>query len=155
MTYELWHCKRLGLSQNLVLPLPEPPTISTFLFRAVLGSLGRLFMVRLSVRVRMTLFSNTGSANGSMSFRPPHLALPYSSPWRYFLAFLLRTYTTSRNAAPMASPMHRSKGWKLGMGFPHAVPIEVKKPRSFVEMSVPSAIRHASPILEQNSPMMA
>ena len=71
------------------------------------------------------------------------------------MAFLLRTYTTSRNAAPMASPMHRSKGWKLGMGFPHAVPIEVKKPRSFVEMSVPSAIRHASPILEQNSPMMA
>ena len=34
---------------------------STFLFLAVLGSFGRLFMVRLSVLVRITLFWNTGS----------------------------------------------------------------------------------------------
>ena len=68
------HWSRFGFSQNLVLPEPEPPMISTFLFRAVFGSAGRLFMVRDSVRVRMTLFSNTGSANGSMSFAVPHEA---------------------------------------------------------------------------------
>ena len=50
----------------------------------------------------------------------------------------------------MASPMHRSKGCRLGMGSPHAAPIEVKKPSSFVEMSVPAAMRHASPMLVQN-----
>ena len=52
---------RFGFSQNLVLPLPEPPMMRTFLFRAVLGSLGRLFMVRLSVWVRMMLSSNFGA----------------------------------------------------------------------------------------------
>ena len=74
MTYELWHCKRLGLSQNLVLPLPEPPTISTFLFRAVLGSLGLPFIVSRSVCVSRMLFSNTGSIYGAMSLGPPHEA---------------------------------------------------------------------------------
>ena len=39
------------------------------------------------------------------------------------------------------------------MGFPHAVPIEVKKPSSFVEMSVPAAMRHAFPMFVQNSPI--
>ena len=58
--YEPYRIK-FGLSQNLVLPEPEPPITSTFLFLAVFGSLGRLFMVRLSVFVRMTLFWNTGS----------------------------------------------------------------------------------------------
>ena len=43
------------------LPLPLPPMTSTFLFLAVLGSLGRLFMVSRSVCVKMTLFWNTGS----------------------------------------------------------------------------------------------
>ena len=47
--------------KNRVLPLPEPPTTSTFLFRAVLGSLGRLDIMSRSVWVRMTLFSNFGS----------------------------------------------------------------------------------------------
>ena len=74
--------------QNLVLPLPEPPTISTFLFRAVLGSLGRLDIVRRSVWVRMMLSSNFGATYGSISLVLPHRAEPYSLPWRYFLAFL-------------------------------------------------------------------
>ena len=43
------------------LPEPLPPTIRTFLFRAVFGSLGRLFIVSRSVCVRMMLFSNAGS----------------------------------------------------------------------------------------------
>ena len=33
-------CIRLGFSQNRVLPEPEPPITITFLFLAVLGSLG-------------------------------------------------------------------------------------------------------------------
>ena len=33
-------CARFGLSQKRVLPEPEPPITSTFLFLAVLGSLG-------------------------------------------------------------------------------------------------------------------
>ena len=36
-------------------------TTSTFLFRAVFGSLGRLFMVSRSVWVRMTLLAKVGS----------------------------------------------------------------------------------------------
>ena len=47
-------CLKYGIEP--VLPEPEPPITSTFLFLAVLGSLGRLFMVRLSVFVRITLF---------------------------------------------------------------------------------------------------
>ena len=47
--------------KNRVLPLPLPPTTSTFLFRAVFGSLGRLFMVSRSVWVRMTLLAKVGS----------------------------------------------------------------------------------------------
>ena len=61
--------------------------IRTFLFLAVLGSAGRLFMVRLSVWVRMMLFSNTGSAKGLISSAVPHRAEPYSMFLRNFLAF--------------------------------------------------------------------
>ena len=82
------HCSRFGLIKNLVLPLPEPPTTSTFLFRAFLGSGGRLDIIRRSVLVRMILSSNFGAMNGSISLGPPHRAEPYSMPWRYFLAFL-------------------------------------------------------------------
>ena len=39
------------MSQNRVLPLPEPPTTSTFLFRAFLGSGGRLLIINRSVLV--------------------------------------------------------------------------------------------------------
>ena len=60
--------------KNRVLPLPEPPTTSTFLFRAVFGSFGRLFMVRYSVCVRMTLLENSGSVYGLMSSGLPHEA---------------------------------------------------------------------------------
>ena len=48
-------------NKNRVLPLPEPPTTSTLLLRAVFGSLGRLFMVSRSVWVRMTLLAKVGS----------------------------------------------------------------------------------------------
>ena len=82
------HCIRLGFNQKRVLPLPEPPIIKTFLFLAVLGSLGRLFIVSRSVWVRMMLFSNTGSINGLMSSAVPQRAEPYSMFLRYFLAFL-------------------------------------------------------------------
>ena len=34
------HCIKLGLIQKRVLPLPEPPTISTFLLRAFAGFFG-------------------------------------------------------------------------------------------------------------------
>ena len=63
---------------------------STFLFRAFLGSGGRLDIIRRSVLVRMILSSNFGAMNGSMSLGVPHRAEPYSMPWRYFLAFLPR-----------------------------------------------------------------
>ena len=71
-------------------PLPEPPTTSTFLFRAFLGSGGRLDIISRSVLVRMMLSANLGAMNGSISLAVPHRAEPYSTPWRYFLAFLPR-----------------------------------------------------------------
>ena len=64
--------------------------IGAFLFLAYFGAFGRLFMVRRSVSVRMTLFSKTGSMKGSISFLFPHLADPYSTPCRNFFAFLER-----------------------------------------------------------------
>ena len=64
----------IGVIKNLVLPLPEPPTTSTFLFRAFLGSGGRLDIIRRSVLVRMILSSNFGAINGSISLGPPHEA---------------------------------------------------------------------------------
>ena len=53
--YEECICMRLGLTKNLVLPEPEPPITRIFLFLAYFGSFGRLFMVRYSVCVRITL----------------------------------------------------------------------------------------------------
>ena len=53
--------KTESLTMNSRPKEPEPPITSTFLFLAVFGSLGRLFIVRLSVFVRITLFWNTGS----------------------------------------------------------------------------------------------
>ena len=105
---------RLGFTKNRVLPLPEPPITSTFLFLAVLGSLGRLFMVRRSVCVSRILLSNTGSMYGAISLGPPQRALPYSTPRRYFLAFLPFRYTISRSSAAPVTPISRSKPWKLG-----------------------------------------
>ena len=64
----------VGLSQNRFLPLPEPPTTSTFLFRAFLGSGGRLLIIRRSVLVRMMLSANLGAMDGSMSLAVPHEA---------------------------------------------------------------------------------
>ena len=100
------HCMSDGFTKNRVLPLPEPPITRIFLFLAYFGCFGRLFMVRNSVCVRMTLlensgfmvsrsvcvkgilFSNTGSVYGFMSSAPPQRAEPYSVPRRYFFAFL-------------------------------------------------------------------
>ena len=82
------HCIRFGFRKNRVLPLPEPPITSTFLFRAVFGFFGRLFIVRLSVAVRITLFRGSGSVYGAMSSGFPHRAEPYSVSLRNFFAFL-------------------------------------------------------------------
>ena len=62
------------MSQNLVLPEPDEPMTQAFKFLALAGFLGRVFMVRNSVPVKMTLFSNLGSTNGFMSASVPHEA---------------------------------------------------------------------------------
>ena len=80
----------------------------TFLFLAYFQFFGRLFMVRNSVCVRITLFSKTGSTKGAMSFSFPHLAEPYSSPCRYFFAFFRRYQITPLNAAAPITPIIRS-----------------------------------------------
>ncbi len=89
---------------------------STFLFRAVLGSLGLLFMVRLSVLVRITLFSKAGSTKGWMSSGVPQRAEPYSMFLRNFRAFLPFTWTMRRTRAANAIPTIRSTRTKLGKG---------------------------------------
>jgi len=63
-----------GLTKNRVLPEPEPPMTRIFLFLAYFGCFGRLFMVRNSVCVRMTLLENSGSMYGLMSSGLPHEA---------------------------------------------------------------------------------
>jgi hypothetical protein len=93
---------RLGFSQKRVLPEPEPPIIITFLFRAYFGLDGRLFIVRLSVCVKMILLSGFGSMYGLMSSDLPHLAEPYSISLRNFLAFFFFKYTTAYIINPAA-----------------------------------------------------
>ena len=72
-------------------------------------------------------------------------ALPYSSPLRYFLAFLLLQYTMSRRAAAPATPISRSKGWKLGAAFAKAAEQPSMKCSSFSDKSTPAASRYACP----------
>ena len=64
----------LGFTKNLVFPEPEPPITRMFLFLAYFGFFGLLDIVRLSVSVRIILFSNSGSAYGRISFSVPHEA---------------------------------------------------------------------------------
>ena len=130
----------------------EPPTTSTFLFRAFLGSGGRLLIINRSVLVKMMLSANLGDMNGSMSLALPHRAEPYSMPCLYFFAFLLRKYTASRSPAPQEKPISKSSGCRLGRGFANAtgkVPIiaMILSPNSF-----PSASRHTSPRFVATSP---
>ena len=62
------------MSQKRVLPEPDEPITQAFKFRALAGIFGRVFMVRNSVPVRMTLFWNFGSTNGLISSGVPHEA---------------------------------------------------------------------------------
>ena len=84
---KLYYTALIGFTKNLVLPEPEPPITRMFLFRAYFGCFGRLFMVRYSVCVRMTLLEKSGSIYGLMSSGLPQRAEPYSSPCRNFLRF--------------------------------------------------------------------
>ena len=53
--------KQIRFQPEMVFPETLPLMINTFLFRAVFGVLGRLFMVRPSVRGRMILFKIRGT----------------------------------------------------------------------------------------------
>ena len=44
---DVYKRQRLGLTKNIVFPLPLPPITTTFLFLAYFGCFGRLFMVWL------------------------------------------------------------------------------------------------------------
>ena len=144
---------RLGFRKKRVLPEPEPPITSTFLFLAFFGSLGRFDIIRLSVCVRMTLFSNTGSMNGSMSARLPQRAEPYSRFFLNFLAFLPLKYTTSRMITPAAIPTSRSIGWKLGMMFSNAIEMPCMMFIALEEKSTPGERRAACPSFVASRPM--
>lgn len=88
----------------------------TFLFLAYFGSFGRLFMVSRSVCVRITLFSNTGSTNGSISFAVPHLADPYSTPPIFLRSYCDNIDSRFKGATPKI-PMQISWIFKLDSGF--------------------------------------
>ena len=62
------------MSQKRVLPEPDEPMTQAFKFRALAGFFGLVLVVRNSVPVRMTFFSNVGSTKGLMSFSVPHEA---------------------------------------------------------------------------------
>ena len=115
----------------------------TFLFLAYFQFFGRLFMVRNSVCVRITLFSKTGSTKGAMSFSFPHRADPYSSPCRYFFAFFLRYQTTALKAAAPMSPTIRSHQWKLGTRVLNARPKYRNMFISFFTMEPPVQCRYS------------
>ena len=97
------------MSQKRVLPEPDEPITQAFKFRALAGILGRVFMVRNSVPVRMTLFWNFGSTNGLMSSGVPHRAVPYSASRRNFFAFLILDWIKKYIPAAPAIPTIRSR----------------------------------------------
>ena len=99
---------RLGLIKNLVLPEPEPPTTSTFLFRALAGFFGLPDIISPSLCVRMMLFSGFGSINGAISVLLPQRAEPYSTFLRYFLASFPLRYTASRTMTAPPRPTSQS-----------------------------------------------
>ena len=99
---------RFGLIKNRVLPEPEPPTTSTFLFRANAGFFGLPDIIKPSVAVNIMLFHLSASMYGAISFLIPQRALPYSTFLRYFLAFLLLTYTISLTTAAPIIPIRTS-----------------------------------------------
>ena len=108
-----------------------------FLFLAYFQFFGRLSMVRNSVCVRITLFSKTGSTKGAMSFAVPHLAEPYSTPCRNFLAFFILYDTKALKAAAPRIPTAISRGCTLGRGFLNARPKYKNKFISFWIMESP------------------
>ena len=151
--FVLVHSMMFGLMKKRVLPLPEPPMTSTFLFRAFLGFAGRLLMVRRSVWVRMMLFHGSGSTNGAMSLGFPQRAAPYSSPCRYFLAFLRFACTSRHSAHPHRNPISRSRGTKPDSPFRNAIATPSRRCRNFAEKSVPADSRHASLSFAAASPI--
>lgn len=99
----------------------------------VLGFAGRLLMVRRSVWVRMMLFHGSGSTNGAMSLGFPQRAAPYSSPCRYFLAFLRFACTSRHSAHPHRNPISRSRGTKPDSPFRNAIATPSRRCRNFAE----------------------
>ena len=84
IAYLLGHLHQVGLDVKSGLTAAAAANHND---RAYFGCFGLPLIISRSVCVRMTLFSNTGSIKGSMSFWLPHRAEPYSSPCRYFFAF--------------------------------------------------------------------
>ena len=140
-TKEEWACKSWGVSQKRVLPEPDDPMTQVLRFRALAGILGRVFMVRNSVPVRMTLFSNLGSTKGLMSFSFPHRAEPYSSSRRNFLAFLLFMWMNRRNATAPTIPTSQSTGFSPGAKSAKAGPMVWPIPITYVRKPAPAASR--------------
>lgn len=91
------------------IPEPDEPMTQAFRLRALAGILGRVFMVKNSVPVRMTLFSNLGSTNGFISASVPQRAEPYSISRRNFRAFLILDCTTKYSITAPATPTARSR----------------------------------------------
>ena len=75
----------------------------------------------------------------------PHLAEPYSSLCRYFLAFFPRRYTANLRPHPQTIPTHKSNGWKLGIKLENATGSAAIRPRMGEAGIFPFAMRHASP----------
>ena len=76
-------------------------------------------------------------------------ALPYSTPRRYFLAFLLLQYTIRRNATAPATPTARSNRWKLGAALSKAREKPSARCNSFSDKSAQPPAGRLSQLAEQ------
>lgn len=107
-----------GFTKPLVLNEPEPPTTMIFLFLLYRQLETLLFIVRLSVLVRIILLVGLSkSIYGSISFAVAHLAEPYSSLSRKFFLFFLFMCRKTPTATAVTIPAKISFILKLGRGF--------------------------------------
>ena len=117
------------------------------LFRAFLGSGGRLDIIRCSVLVRDDVVLKFRSHERFDIFRPAPPGRAVLHAVTVLLGVLPFRYTASRIPAPQHRPMNRSNGCRLGCGLENAAGSVSISDTILSPSSLPTASRHASPRL--------
>ena len=103
-----------GFTKKRVFPDPDPPITRIFLFLANFGFFGLLSIVMDSVAVNGIFIQGLSDIYGLISSLSPHLAEPYSTPFRSFLASCCFCHINSFAATAVPAPIRISMISVLG-----------------------------------------